>query len=827
MSDFEWQTEEITEWPEAAAVASEPKPSSPFHWLTALALVLLVIATGWFVYRQAQRRIAAAAARVEVDVLSAHRLVRQATQQRDVELFETALSGRDRRWTEAQKALVEAGLLFDAAAFGFQTQSAATNFPVTASDDITITLSADLTAAEVTWLEPFSINTGEPVTETVTVLQNAVYRQGERSWLLSPPERDFWGEWKEISGAYVTLVYPQRDEPLARRLVHDLDAVILRVCTRLDEIVCPAGLSLRLRLETDARSLLAVHDAETMLMSGRSLTLPAPALVGQPVDETGYQALVRGYGAHVAAALITELVGYNCCRHGLFYRALLDRQLGQLGLQPWSPAPADYDQLLANLHILNPGSLWGQHLPDLPAAAESTALHSLAEFLLSEVMPAAPVAEIQRSLGQSINFSDWMVRLADTPHDPEAFNAAWLQFIYRQSPSAYADLPIPLPEQELQLVCSSQNEGIRLYSYSWDTGDWYQKFGREHGRSPTFGSIYPLPGKDRYVLQEQFVATDHMGMRLSLWQDGREIFALEQTADRTNPTYGPYLSGFDPLGRYLVLATSGGAGVTEYQLLDLASCDNGKCETWSITGRPLWSPDSAQTLLVGEPPVARTGVYRGDAQGQSAVAVAIGYWPFWLDNDTYGYLRRTNDEVEVITAVAGDNTPRVLLGAADLLPFIVPTGQPAVVIIDMLLANPVDPHQVLIIARAAGERDSDVATAFLLELAADFRAVDEITPVLQASRSGFSHFSPDGRWLVVATWNTNGRDSIFHLIDLESDQRQTFSSSGHGLAWSADGQWLAQPEDGYLFLRAPAHDYKRLILHDFANCYSAYWEGGN
>ena len=826
-SNFEWQTEEIAEWPEAAAVASEPKPPSPFRWFRALAVVLLIAAVGWVVYRQVDQRVAEAAAHVEADVLSAHNVVWQAAQQQDVELLETVLSGRDPRWTEAQKTLVEDGRLFDAAALGFQRQPAEADFPVTRSDNITITLSADLTAAEVFWLEPLTIHTSGRLTETVALLHNAVYRRGERSWLLSPPPRDFWGEWQQASGAYISLVYPQRDEHVARRLVHDLDAVVVRVCTQLDKITCPAGLSLRLRLETDARSQLAINDAETMLMSGRSLDLPTPTLVGRPVDEAGYQALVRGYGAHVAVALTTDLVGYNCCRHGLFYRILLDRQLGQLALRPGSPIPADYDQLLADPNLLNPGSLWGQSLSDLPTAAEWMALHSLADFLLSEVTPATPVAEMQRTLGQPVDFSVWMTRFTGVLHDPEAFNAAWLQFIFRQSPSARADLPIPLPKQELQLTCTSQNEGIWLYRYRWDTGDWEQAFSHEYGRSPAFGNIYPLPEKDQYVLQEQFIAAEYMGIRLSIWQDGREVFALEQTADPTSPTYGPYLSGSDPSGRYLVLITSGGGIVTEYQLLDLASCDSGQCETWSVSGRPLWSPDGAQTLLVSEPPIARTGVYRADTRGQSAAAVAIGYWPFWLDDDTYGYLRRSDDEVEVVTAVAGDDSARVLLRAADLLPLIDPAGQPAVVVVDTVLANPANPHQVLIVARATGQGESDVATAFLLQLAAGFDAVTEITPVLQANRSAWSHFSPDGRWLVVATWNTNGRDNIFHLIDLESDRRQTFSSSGSGVVWSANGQWLAQPEDGYLLLRAPAHDYKQLILHDFDNCYSAYWGGGD
>lgn len=839
MPDFEWQTEETREWPEVAPAAPEPTPPAEKRWLTTLVLLLLVAGAGWFVYRQAQQRVAAASARVEVDVLSVHRLVRQAAWQRDVELLQTVLSGRDLRWVEAQKALVEDGRLFDRAAFGLQTPPAETNFPIARSDDITVTLSADLTAAEITWLEPFTIHTGEQVTETVTLLQNAVYRQGERSWLLSPPERDFWGEWQQLRGAYVTLVYPERDEPVARRLVHDLDAVIVRVCTQLEGVHCPAGLSLRLRLETDARSLVAVHDAETIITSGRSLDLPTPTLVGLPVDESGYQALVRGYGAHVAAALITDLAGYECCQNELFYRALLDIQLSQLGLRTSVPEPADYERLLANLHALNADALWSQSLSGLPPADEWVALYSLAEFLLTEVTPGTPVAELQRTLGSPVRFSFWLTRFTGVIPDPQVFDRAWLHFIYERSASARADLPLPLPEQELQLVCTGQDEGIWLYSYSWESGEWYQKFGREHGRTPAFGRIYPLPGEDRYVLQEQFIATDHMAMRLSVWEDGREIFALERTSDTASTSYGPYVGGIDPSGRYLVLAMPGDPlEPPRHLLLDLESCHNGTCRTESLSGWLRWSPDGTHTLLealapatvtsASAPPGFQNSLYRGDARGQSAVPLGTGFWPFWLGNDAYGYIRPAEGrKIELVVAVAGEDVPHVILQTTDLISLAGQTREPGLINIERVAVNPVDPRQVLVMARMVSEQGGGTATFFLLELAADFRSVSEINEVLQTERPVWGDFSPNGRWLAISTWNTNGRDGVFHLIDLESGERQSFSGSSNWVAWSADGQWLVQPEEGYLLLRAPAHDYKRPILFDSANCYFAHWGNGD
>ena len=838
-NNFEWQTEDVEQWPEPAAVAPEPERRPRWRWLTLLVTVCLVAVAGWVVYRQVAQRVAAASAATKMDVLSVHNLVRQAAQQQDVELLATILSGRDRRWTAVQKTLVEDGLLQDRSVFGFQMQPA-TGIPVAAADNITITLSSDLTAAEVTWLEPFAVSESGAVTETVSLRQTGIYRQGARSWLLSPPERDFWGEWQQMSGAYVMLVYPERDEPLARRLIHDLDATIVRVCTDLEGITCPAGLSLRVRLETDVRSVLAVHDAE-MMLSGRNLTLPTPTLVGVPLDEAGYQALMRGYAAHIVSALITDLVGYECCVHALFYRALLDKQLGQLGLRPWPLTEIGYEQLLSNPGSLRPGiiSLWARPSLNLAMATEWMPLYSLADFLLTQVTPDTAVAEVQRTLGRRVVFPVWFTRLTGAPYDAGAFSAGWLDFIYRRSASARVDLPVPLPEQKLGLVCSERNQGVWLYHYDWDSGNWRQEFGREYVPGPVSGYMYPLPGKSGYVLQEAFFPTAQGEVRLSVWQEGREIFTLDQSPGVTDSTYPFYFDGSDPTGRYLTLRTLGQRRDAHYQLLDLASCSQGDCETRSLPGRPLWSPDGAQTLLLSEPPVADgrhpytaadaepdpwlSLLFRGDAQGQDVVALGAGIEPFWLDRETYGYLRRASNDVEVVTAAAGDDSPHVILRAADLLPLIAPAG-PVKLTVDTALVNPAHARQVLVMTRTVAVDGRDVLTFFLLELAADGHSVAEITQIFETdSPASISGFSPDGRWLLVNTWNDATRNDDVHLIDLPGHERQTFPASAFRMLWSADSQWLVQPEGEYLLLRAPAYDYKRLLLHDFSDCYSAHW----
>ena len=75
----------------------------------------------------------------------------------------------------------------------------------------------------------------------------------------------------------------------------------------------------------------------------RPVTLPAPTLLGQPVDEDSYQALLRGYGAHLAILLADRYVDPACCGTESRVRAATRSMLVDLDLMDWPPAPEQLD----------------------------------------------------------------------------------------------------------------------------------------------------------------------------------------------------------------------------------------------------------------------------------------------------------------------------------------------------------------------------------------------------------------------------------------------------------------------------------------------------
>ncbi|HEX6386320.1 MAG TPA: hypothetical protein VF177_16735, partial [Anaerolineae bacterium] len=779
--------------------------------------------------------IAEAAARVEVDVLSVHRVVRQAAQQQDVELLMTMLSGRDPRWTEAQKALAAGGLLFGRSSFGFETAPAA-DFAATKTGSITVTLSADLKAAELTWLEPFVVNRGEANIETVRLAQTAVYRQGARSWLLSPPEREFWGEWEQVQGAYTTLTYPTRDEQVARRLVHDLDAAIVRVCTRLEGITCPANLGLRLRLETDTESLLAVHNVETMLMSGRSLTLPTPTLVGLPIDEAGYQALVRGYAIHVVSALITDLVEYECCQRDIFYMALLDKQLSQLGLRPWPLTQADYDGLLD--HHYSRGDMnvvWTRASFDSVDDTNRRRLYTVVDFVLSEAAPQATAAGMQRRLDEADSYWTWLRFFIPDHITPEQFDTRWLRFVYRQTASVQLPPPIPLPAQDIQLVCqppSGLSGGI--YRFDVETATWSTEF--EYQAEPGFSSYaWPLLGQPHLYAVHEYASNPEPGQqttRLSLWRDGEELVEFEQTADEAGRVPTLYFSSTDPKGRYLMMVSRYQSDESaEYQLLDLHSCRNLRCNMQPLLNWPTWSPDGAHTLMFGQPLTATTKLdegywpwltplLRADARGRAPIQVGVGARPFWFTSERYGYIRVNSEaEFELVMAIVGDDRPHVLLSADQLRQVLREADRPQRMFLDYALPNPADSRQLLVKAASSpslGEHN------YYFRLTLDSQwAVRQISLVHQTDEPGNLTLSPDGRWLTFHTYGSHVQTT--ELVDLEMETYKSYEHSSFSPTWSAGGQWLAYNNENHLVLMAPAYDYRQLFFHEFEGCYRADW----
>lgn len=841
---FDWQTEEEVVWDDLSPQKEETAASWRPSWLAVSLVVVVLSLAVAVVYRQVEQQVADATTAVKREVLATHKLVQTAAARGDGELFYSVLSGRDRRWTETQERLVARGLFVERDAFGLRMADAGTPEEVDLAQ-VVITLSPDLNAAEVLFPQPFVIDAGDGVTETVTLQQTAVYRQGPRGWLYSPPLPEFWGEEAQSQGDYLTLVYPEREQVVAERLAADLDDTLAQMCRSLADINCPQDLHVRLRLETDPQTLVATADPETIINGGLRLDLPTPTLVGLPLDEAGYQALTRGYAVNVVSAVITDLVGYQCCDQGLFYQALLDKQLSQLDLRPWPLSAAVYEQMLGLDY--SAGTIYLNWTVTSLRPDEDLQIHSLIDFLLARMAPTASLAEMQRQLTPEQNFWRWLQSFSDSDDYVSVFDAEWLDFVYGQTISAQLDSPpIAWPEQDILVQCGS-NRGLVLYRHDLAAGTWREEIGPDT-RSQPFMDVNRLPGGDGYLLSERWRDGREEGVRLVLWRDGEETVALERTLERSqespassfyNP--GPYFTGWsDPTGRYLVLATSDPEqGRSRYHLLDLDNCDGEDCQLQPLPGQiPVWSPDGRQTLMIVFPDGEidaqpfQYPLYRGDARGQPTAEVGPGSGLFWLDDERYGYVRLNDDrESELVIASTKDDEAQIRLTSSDLLAAIPDQERPERLFIMWPQVNPADDRLLSILASTSVDR-SGTSYLFLWQREAEEAGEGELTLLWRHSELVQPGFSPDGRWLTAV--NRSRDFNVPHtarLFDLDTGQERTITKKMvtgveyFYFVWSADGQWFVRRNsEQSLIVTAPAVDYQLLVPHEFGDCYRLFWQ---
>src|SRR5690606_7137763 len=198
---------------------------------------------------------------------------------------------------------------------------------------------------------------------------------------------------------------------------------------------CPDRRFQWVRFDNNPDSLLSMAAPEATVRTGRFLNLPTPTLAGLPADEAAYEALLHGYARLVAARVIAEQTGWECCFSEsdypgiLFYSALVDVQLARLGLSagPFDPAAQatlhSQPLLLVQLH-----DIW--NLPQAEAFADPynrAVAAATVTFMLRE-NPDLDVLQMQHDLARGPRFGPWYTTFLPDGLSDEATNR-WLRFL--------------------------------------------------------------------------------------------------------------------------------------------------------------------------------------------------------------------------------------------------------------------------------------------------------------------------------------------------------------------------------------------------------------
>jgi len=799
---FDWQTEEDADWEAQQQVVSGAERRIPGRrWLLLVGVLASIIAVGVLLWREARQRVEAAEARITEAVLASDSIARRAAAEGDRELLRSVLSGRDRSWLQTQYELLEQGLLF-----GDVTRPLSLR-PVTDSQlERTVDVDADLDEVVVT-AESVYRPAGDG--GAITLRHTYVYRQGRDRWLLAPPLRDYWGDWGSVRYPHLTLTYPERDEPVARRLAADLDGHLQEICATYPKLSCPEDLHLRLRLETDPDSLLALTEPGLGLGRQRGVSLPTPTLVGLPAGDAAYRALLRGYAAPVVTAAVAEAVGYECCARVLFFEATVNVQLAQMGLRPW---PLTLDRYLAAADVLEgPDTLrrlWQWPFLTSDVEAERWQAHALVEMIVGTGQ-ANSFDELQEAMLSQPSVFAWINAATDSSSLLSLYEG-WRSFIFERVVALQA-VP-PLPEQGLLAACNEGGTAV-VQRYDPARDRWLETPGLTgYG----FGLLFPL-GDDQSVLLTGRQAGSNQGQTL-LWRPGGQRvlsqaqvggwFYLSRDDGEWNIVPGdvgpgetflvPAGPADDPKGQYVPVRVYGDAGGSRTPaLLDLDSCTTpAGCRSQFISSVPVWSPDGEHMLVVN----GRALLLLGERDSRSWEPVAAGRSPFWLDDDVYGYVTPGG---RLVVRRVGETARRTVLDVEDIVPFLTDFDGSRPVDLAAAVAGPPGSG---VLALVVGYEDQPASYLFLLQRSGDSQVwltvdpkPEELALLLQSDvvifRDALPSFSPDGRWLVAHTGGGTETGPQFWLFDVETAE-ELLVGPAPGLPgvydWSTGGRWLAR-----------------------------------
>lgn len=841
--NFNWYSEEDVEW-EAEPAAKPPRQPRPFwRWLLLIAIVAgLAGGGGLLLYRRLDRQVDEVAERVETDLRAGHALTQQAARQADADLFTSFLSGRDGEWAAAQVRLLDAGLFYRRRAFGLSWLPP--DDPETAV--AAVDLNPELNSATLTLHHQYALDVGNGLTHTVTLSHTAVYRRGADRWLFSPPESDFWGERQSSAGRYLTLRYPARDAALGRRLAADLDAKLHEMCARLADLDCADDFHLTVTFTPDPDALYlaglaytdAIADADhpptavidwltfPITNDAERLTMPTPSLIGRPLNEAGYQALYRGYAGRLLSAAIARQVGWSCCRDAVLFQALLDAQLAELGVKP-AAAPPTLDPALlfeAETTLAELAETWERRDTAVSLTAAWPA-YLLVDFLAAESGDSA--AALQRTL------ADWegnpgLTRRLVRGHYPiwDAAERDWRRMLAQRAPQPAP--PLPWPDYDLQLACREYgDDAARFYRYDPAGQTWSAGERLNHA----IVALAPLPGRDGVAYTSWGAGPGETAVTTLRRAGQRQIIAArENSYDRP-----PLPLAGDPTGQYLLIEDET-RNTTPYALLPLAPClEKGECRLQSVLGRPFWSPDGAQTILVSNEvgDGAERLLFLGDQRGQNVTLIGEGTAPFWLDETTAGYV---SDGRQIILLDTESLSTTVRLTQEDLHFLLLAEELQSAgrVTMQRVMVSPSHPGQLLIWAATSITRMGGGYYVVRYDMAADEFLFMHLTELPYDLNAFPPRLSPDGDWIALMVneqEEMNPTVLLHHLPGAETLRYPLGTAGGdnrdHALTrrldWTPDGRWAALVDDGAIRLIAAGDAYQYELIPDGMACQTAVW----
>lgn len=404
-------------------------------------------------------------------------------------------------------------------------------------------------------------------------------------------------------------------------------------------------------------------------------------------------------------------------------------------------------------------------------------------------------------------------------------------------------------ESDILALCASPGaEDASLLRYDATAANWETAF---EARDVT--RVLGLDGVPGVLLQEVQRQGTESHPRVVWWRDGEDAATFEE--------------------RYLGETRSGSpafvAGELDGQaywiwLGEATECDGRACSGVVVRAeQTVWSPDGRHTLFLRElegsrsPPAGDQVLWLGDRSGVALRRLGEGSYPFWIDNENFGYLTARPERQEtfpftydlILHELDGEHVGDPVVRPLDIveaLPELMPEGegvQEMGVAITRLVVHPERPQTLYLSAvRFTGQPFAESGPEYTLYLLAVDVESGEISPRIVSLHRQWSYamrFSPDGRWLAHVMYDPEIQDGVLAVHDLTQDppagnvwERPFRSRDVIGFAmqyvtpiydWSQRDGKLLTLEEGILTIVDPHTRHEQQIVPPTAACAYAAW----
>ena len=400
--------------------------------------------------------------------------------------------------------------------------------------------------------------------------------------------------------------------------------------------------------------------------------------------------------------------------------------------------------------------------------------------------------------------------------------------------------PPELEEDILALCVDGIVEGASLWRYQSGSGQWAKVFAGWHVTS--MASIDGAPG---VLIQVQQSGEADPQPRIVWWRDGRQAASFDEL----------YL-GDTVAGSPALFASTPEQQQQWIWLGDATNCNGRSCAgTVALEMPTTWSPDGEHTLFRRElegsrsPPAADDMLWLGDGEGVALRRVDEGFYPFWIDDDTFGYLAipaepqradafnydviiRNVDEHE-----ASEGIERPVLTTAfleDLLPDDY-QAQELGLFVNHVLVHPARPQTIYLVASRFIRYGEAMPQYSILLFALDWQTGEATLriPTEQVQWTTFPEFSHDGRWLAYVAYDPLTGDGVVAMHDLEQDAGQasgwqhTFVAGNDYVTptfeWSQHNGSLLLVDQGVLHIVQPGTWAEWQLTPPVPGCSQAVW----